>query len=74
MFPKETRDNDMVWVIGMYMSWAFEEAVLKGRVLNDQHVRAYLQYCHFQSTGVNMPQLGHISGITVSQYQVFDNG
>ena len=74
MFPRENRENEMVWLVGMYLSWAFEEAVLKGRVLNDQHVKAYMQYMAFQTRGMNMPQLGHISGITVSQNQVFDNG
>ena len=74
MFPKERFDQELVWILGNYMAWVFEEAVNKGRVLNDVHVRSYMQYMYFESMGTNMPQLGHISGITVSQHQVFDNG
>ena len=74
MFPKEMMENEMVWLVGNYMGYVQEEAIVKGRKLNAEHVQAYMQYMSFKSRGMNMPQLGHISGITVSQNQVFDNG
>ena len=49
MFPKERREDDMVWLLGCYMSWVYEEAVVKGRRLNDQHIKSYMQYMFFQS-------------------------
>ena len=74
MFPKERQEDDMVWLLGCYMAWVFEEAVVKGRLLNDAHIKAYMQYMFFKSKQMNMPQIGHISEITVSQNQIFDNG
>ena len=74
LFPKEFHDDEMVWVMATYMNWVYEEAVMKGRQLNDEHARAYMRYMFYQSKGTNMPQLGHISEITISQNQVFDNG
>ena len=53
------------------MGWVFEEAVQKGRVLNDAHVRGYMKYMYYQSLHTKMPQLGYISEIT--QNLVFDD-
>ena len=74
MFPKERFEDEMVWLMGSYMNYVYEEAVGKGRVLADSHVKGYLQYMYFQSLGMNMPQLGYIPEVTVSRNLVFDNG
>ena len=71
LFPKERMEDEMVWVMGVYMGWVFEEAVQKGRVLNDAHVRGYMKYMYYQSLHTKMPQLGYISEIT--QNLVFDD-
>ena len=72
-FPKEMFENSIVWVIGTYMNWAYEEAVMKGRILTDHHVRGYLRYMWFQSLGTKMPDVGYIGGITVMENGVFDD-
>ena len=73
-FPKERQENAMVWVVGTYMSWAYEEGVIKGRVLTDLHVRGYMRYMFYQSLSTKMPEVGYIREITVFENQVFDNG
>ena len=72
MFPKERFEDEMVWVMGVYMNWVYEEAVVKGRMLNDAHARGYMRYMYYQSLGTKMPQLGYISEVTT--HTVFDNG
>ena len=74
MFPKERFEAEMIWVMGMYMGWVHEEAVIKGRKLNDANARGYLRYMYHQSRGTKMPQLGYISEITMGQNIVYDNG
>ena len=76
MFPKERQENELVWVVGSYMGWAYEEAVNKGRVLTDAHARAYFKYIWYQSLKMRMPQIVYIQGITTDLQQniVFDNG
>ena len=73
MFPKENFEDELVWLLGVYMGWVYDEAVVKGRVLNDAHARGYMRYMYFQSLGTKMPQLGYISEITIPRI-VFDNG
>ena len=73
-FPKELHENSMVWVLGAYMSWAYEEGVIKGRVLTDLHVKGYLRYMFYKSMKMKMPEVGYISGITVMENGVYDDG
>ena len=73
MYPKERHEDELIWVIGVYMDWVYEEAVVKGRVLNDAMVKAYMRYMFYKSKNMNMPQLGYISQITVTQNLVFDD-
>ena len=72
MFPKERFEDEIVWLMGVYMGWVFDEAVVKGRMLNDAHARGYMRYMYYQSLGTKMPQLGFISEVTT--HTVFDNG
>ena len=71
MFPKEMFEDEVVWIMAMYMVWVYEEAVCKGRMLNDAHARGYMKYMYFQSLGTKMPQLGFISEVTTNT--VFDD-
>ena len=73
MYPKENHEAEIIWVMGTYMNWVYEEGVVKGRVLSDEHARGYLRYMYYQSRSIKMPQLGYISGITVGQNIVFDD-
>ena len=72
-FPKELHENSMVWLVGVYMSWAYEEGVIKGRILTDHHVRAYTRYMFYQSRGTKMPEVGYIQGVTVMENDPFDD-
>ena len=74
MFPKEHFEDEMVWLLGVYMGWVYEEAVVKGRVLGDEHIRGYMRYMYFKSKQMKMPQLGYISEVTIHPLTVFDNG
>ena len=74
MFPREHFEDEMVWILGVYMGWVYEEAVVKGRVLGDGHIRGYMRYMYFQSKQTKMPQLGYISEVTIHPQTVFDNG
>ena len=73
-YPKEQFEDELIWVVGNYMNYVWEEAVVKGRVLCEASVKGYLRYMYYQSRGMNMPQLGYISQITISQNDVYDNG
>ena len=72
-FPKEMHENSMVWVVGTFMSWAYDEAVVKGRVLSDNHARGYMRYMFYQSMKMKMPEVGYIGGITIMENGVFDD-
>ena len=75
-FPKERQENDMVWLVGTYMGWAFEEGVMKGRILLAEHAEGYMRYMYYQSLKTKMPEIGHITGITVFPVEtrtVFDD-
>ena len=72
-FPREMHENSMVWLVGTYMSWAYEEGVVKGRLLTDHHVRGYLKYMFYQSMGTNMPEVGYIQGVTIMRNDPFDD-
>ena len=72
-FPKERQETDMVWVVGMYMGWAYEEGVMKGRTLTDSHIRGYMRYMFHQSLSTKMPAVGYIAEITTFENQVFDD-
>ena len=73
MFPKEMHENSMIWIVGTYMSWAYEEGVIKGRVLTDQHVQGYLKYMFYQSMRTKMPEVGFIRGVTMMDNMIFDD-
>ena len=72
-FPKEMFENSIVWVLGVYMNYVYEEAVIKGRLLSDHHVRGYMRYMYYQSKGTKMPDVGYIRGITVEGNGVSDD-
>ena len=72
-FPKEQHEDSMVWVVGVYMDWAYEEAVMKGRVLTDLHARGYMRYMYYKSMRTKMPDVGYIRGITVMGNMIFDD-
>ena len=72
-FPKERQETDMVWVVGMYMGWAYEEGVMKGRTLTDSHIRGYMRYMFHQSLSTKMPAVGYIAEITTFENQVSDD-
>ena len=76
MFPRERQENELVWLIGNYMGWVYDEAVVKGRVLSAAHARAYFKYLWNQSKQTRMPQIVFIHDITTNLQQnvVFDNG
>ena len=73
LFPKELMERELVWVLGTYMGWVYEQAVLRGRVLTDAHVRGYMRYQYYETLVKKMPGVGYISDITVSQNLVFDD-
>ena len=73
MFPKENREDELVWMVGTYMGWVWDEAVVKGRTLTDAHARGYMRYQYYQSLCTKMPEVGYISDITVSRNFVFDD-
>ena len=73
MYPKEQFEAEIIWVMGTYMNWVYEEGVIKGRVLSDEHARGYLRYMYYHSRSIKMPQIGYISGITMGQNIVFDD-
>ena len=72
-FPKERNEDSMVWLVGNYMNWAYEEGVVKGRILTDCHVRGYMRYMFYQAMKTKMPEVGFIGGITVMQNDIFDD-
>ena len=72
-FPKEAHENAMVWIVGTYMNWAYEEGVVKGRLLTDQHVKGYMRYMWYQSTRTKMPEVGYVREITVVENDVSDD-
>ena len=74
LFPREMFENEVVWLLGSYMAWVYEEVVVKGRVVTDGHARGYMRYCYYQSLKTKMPEIGHINDVTNLQNIVFDNG
>ena len=73
LFPKENMEDEMVWLMGTYMGWVYEEAVVRGRVLGDSHARGFMRYQYYQSLTKKMPEVGYIRDITVSRNLVFDD-
>ena len=73
LFPRENRENECVWLMGTFMGWVYEEAVVRGRVLTDAHARGYMRYQFYQSLTKKMPEVGYICDITVSQNFVSDD-
>ena len=72
-FPKERCEGSMVWVIGTFMNWVYEEAVMKGRILTDLHVRGYMRYMFYEAMNTKMPEVGYIGEITVMQNDISDD-
>ena len=73
MFPKERFENELVWLMGTYMGWVYEEAVVRGRVLTDGHVRGFMRYQFYETLSKKMPEVGFISGITIFENFVYDD-
>ena len=73
LFPRENMENECVWLMGTFMGWVYEEAVVRGRVLTDAHARGYMRYQFYQSLTKKMPEVGYICDITVSQNFVSDD-
>ena len=73
MFPKEQFENELVWLVGTYMGWVYEEAVVRGRVLKDGHVRGFMRYKYYESLSKKMPEVGFISGITSFENLIYDD-
>ena len=73
LFPKERMENELVWLVGTYMGWVWDEAVVKGRVLADGHVRGYMRYEYYQTLCKKMPEVGFISEITTFENFVYDD-
>ena len=65
-FPKDARmENEVVWLLGQWVQLVSEEVVVKGRNLKDQFVRGHFRYKFFESLSMKMPQLNHITEVTV---------
>ena len=66
VFPRDGRvENEMVWLLGQWVQMVYQEMVVRGRVMEDQFVRGHLRYKYYESLRMRMPQLNHISDVTV---------
>ena len=63
-FPRELDENEIMWLLGVWVAMVQEEVVVKKRVLGDQFVRGHFRYKYLQTLSINMPQLNHINDVT----------
>ena len=64
-FTKELVENEVMWLMGQWVQLVYEEVVVKNRTLGDQFTRGQFRYKYLESLTMRMPQLNHISDVTV---------
>ena len=65
-FPKDAMvENEVVWLLGQWVDLVRDEVVVKGRNLKDQFVRGHFRYKYYESLTMKIPQLNHITDVTV---------
>ena len=65
-FPQDGRvENEVVWLLGQWVQLVYQEMVVRGRTMEDKFVRGHMRYKYYESLSMKIPQLNHISEVTV---------
>ena len=64
-FPRELVENEVMWLIGVWVQMVYEEVFVKKRTFDDQFVRGNFRYKYLQTLTMKMPQLNHINDVIV---------
>ena len=69
-WPVGTRDKDIVWAMGVWCTFVFDEVYVKNKVITVETTRGFFKYKFLESTNKRMPNIDYIPQITVFD----DNG
>ena len=65
-WPKEGhKENEMTWLVGNWVQLVYEEAVVRDNTVRYQFTRGHFRYKYLESLKMKMPQLNHITDVTV---------
>ena len=69
-WPRDMRDKDIVWAMGVWCTLVFEEIYIKNRKITPEITRGVFKYKYLESRNLRMPDVDYIPQITVFD----DNG